>query len=875
MRRKNRKVAMLIWPLIAVTGIAASLLTKDAWQFSQGSTTTLIDVRSIVSTRHTPQPRLLDVEPPRHDAIDRLGESRQTTLHPRREEDATSPLNASQAGNAWGTVVEAPAAVSLHAPLLETKDELAGWEEPTRNAQRHTVATVAKAAQPVEPRAIAAIQRSDVGNQPQAWPATPVLRSMLRNLAQYPVAATWCNAVALELEALRALRAISAPHGEAMLTRLADLTREGLATAETLSDRETQTAWLRTAYSLQRRLAVWIPVWETSSQSHQRQTGAWQFTSTDRPFLVDTEEVRRRAENVARLCEQTGDAEAWRYYLLLHRVSDATQPLDPARRRITAQRLLSRLEWPGLTEPQRQWMQHPEIQDLAAAVRPWAAGPVDYRHLLQQIERQEADAIDLVSIDVAGTSQTLRFAAGPAPQAVATAIDTHYRNANLRFAVSQDFLNRLLPDVPDRTQPVQQEIMGTRITGTGIIASDVQIQLVPASDRWSLELRTNGQVSAHTKGRNGPVTVRNKSEATYQASTAINVTQEGVELSNSTAEARQQTYLRGIHTQYDGFPLIGSLVRGLAMSKYRDSAPQVKRISEARMERQIAAGIDAELETQIRTKSEQLTDQLLGPLARLRLDPTVVDLQTDETRLTARYRLAGDWQLAAFTPRPRAMSDSLLSVQVHQSAINNTFERLAPADAPVAIRTVATQVMAMFGQDAKRLPEDLPDDIRVQFSKTRPVTVELDGDRMWLTFRVVQLVGDGGLDLRHFIVRANYHGEVDGLRARLVRDGHLSIQGPRMSMGQRVAVRAVFNKVLSEKRPLPLTSDRLALHPATAGTHISQLEMRDGWLAFAIAPSRTNGTAPTSSEPADQAQLQVADQSPLENGVYRNTPRPR
>ena len=46
-------------------------------------------------------------------------------------------------------------------------------------------------------------------------------------------------------------------------------------------------------------------------------------------------------------------------------------------------------------------------------------------------------------------------------------------------------------------------------------------------------------------------------------------------------------------------------------------------------------------------------------------------------RLIARYRLAGTNHLGAFTPRPQAPSDTMLSVQVHESMLNNTIDKLA------------------------------------------------------------------------------------------------------------------------------------------------------------------------------------------------------
>jgi hypothetical protein len=125
----------------------------------------------------------------------------------------------------------------------------------------------------------------------------------------------------------------------------------------------------------------------------------------------------------------------------------------------------------------------------------------------------------------------------------------------------------------------------------------------------------------------------------------------------------------------------------------------------------------------------------------------------------------------------------------------------------------------------------------VRFARTRPITVEIDEGRMWVTLRIVSLTRTDRLDLTQFIVRAAYKPQFSGMQASLVRDGHLRISGPRMSMRERLPLRAIFNRVLSPNRPLTLITSRLADHATTEGLAVSQLELRGGWIAMSISES--------------------------------------
>jgi len=178
-----------------------------------------------------------------------------------------------------------------------------------------------------------------------------------------------------------------------------------------------------------------------------------------------------------------------------------------------------------------------------------------------------------------------------------------------------------------------------------------------------------------------------------------------------------------------------------------------------------------------------------------------------------------------------------MSLQVHQSAFNNTIEQLLPRGEATSIETLLDNIAATFGQEQWQVPDDVPDNITIQFSNTRPVTVEIEDNRLWITLRIVRLHRPDSVDLTNFIVRAAYKPEVDGIKANLVREGHLRISGPRMSMRERLPARTIFNKVLSSNREIPIIIPRLQQHPALEGLAVSQLELRSGWLAVAISES--------------------------------------
>jgi hypothetical protein len=636
----------------------------------------------------------------------------------------------------------------------------------------------------------------------------------------------WASRVQSQLASLHALPRLGDEAAGRIMDRLNGLALEGRQQAELIEDRQQQVHWLRASYAISRRTAVWMPVWDLS----QHDDVLRDINDAEATGSLETVVEQVRNDLIA-----TGDVAGWNTFLMLDEIMEHGRGDNLAARALLAQRLMSRVEWHSLGKEQSEWLQRASIEGLVAVIRPWAHTNIDYAELLSQLERQESNAIDLAAVEIASAAQTLRFAESPAAVKVSDEINTHYRNANVRFAISERFIERMIPAIESTSMPVNTEVMGARVSGVSQIQSDFEIDLEPAVDRWLIKLKANGRVETDSVGRQGVVAVRTAASAKFNAASQIEVTKRGLSLGDANAKVRSSTRLRGVETSYDGWPLVGMLVRSIAEDRYREMAPQANRIANREARTRIESEIDEQLETRVDEAAVKVSEMVLGPLGRLQLDPRVTDMRTTDQRLMARYRVAGDWQLGAFTPRPRALSDSLMSVQLHQSALNNTLEQLISADQPIDIRTLIRKSAGTFGKQDVVIPDDIPDDVTVQFARTRPITVEIQDGMLWLTVRVLRLRREEGIDLTQFIVRAGYRPEIEGMNARLVRDGHLRISGPRMAMRERLPVRAIFNKVFAASREIPLTVPRLIENPATEGLVVSQLELRDGWLAMAIS----------------------------------------
>ena len=88
---------------------------------------------------------------------------------------------------------------------------------------------------------------------------------------------------------------------------------------------------------------------------------------------------------------------------------------------------------------------------------------------------------------------------------MAEAVEQHYRNANVRLAISAEMLNRLAGDERTESKPVRDQIGGTYVHGRSNVRSESRVLLDPSADEWQLELSANGVVESNTLADGGPV----------------------------------------------------------------------------------------------------------------------------------------------------------------------------------------------------------------------------------------------------------------------------------------------------------------------------------------------------------------------------------
>ena len=598
-------------------------------------------------------------------------------------------------------------------------------------------------------------------------------------------------------------------------------------------DSKTTELAARSAYAIKRRTQLWKGVYaclQNAGQPSLQSVAA--FNAAELSQLVDS--VRHDAK-------ATGDVKGWEIYLQLDKLAKiAAAPQRTQQETATVRTVLDRVSWRGLTKTQHAFLEQASVKSLADCIQPLAITPIDYQQLLHDFEVLENEPLHRCSGTVIAALESLRYSNDRAQIALSTAINTYYRNANLRIAIADELINRFMPEQESMSRPVRERILGAHTTGASTIDNDLKISLIADPQAWHIRLNLTADINSRTSSEKGPATVHSRGQIQVESGREIIISADQMRIKPGQSNiSSSNTHTRGIETSFDSLPLLGSMVRQFVDREVREQMPIAKRVTANIISRQTDAEFDSQLQTQVRTAQTQMEDRVIKPLQFLGLDSDVVDLRTTDSRLIARYRLATNNTMAAHTPRPQAPSDSLLSIQVHQSSFNNACNQMRLGEHDWTINELIDELSQQLHLQVVFDQSQLPEGVSLRFEKENPLTLEFVDDTIYLTLRFANLNQNGRINLNNFIIRVSYVAQADGLQTKFIRTGAVSVDGERLGMRDRLPLRAIFGRIFAGHSEIRLLNEQWLTDPRLQGLAVSQIVAREGWLALAISETKS------------------------------------
>lgn len=672
------------------------------------------------------------------------------------------------------------------------------------------------------------------------WPCPTALIAQLDELSSQASCRVWCSAVRQRLDDLQAADSLTAPQVSALLGGLRGLLDDGQRLAQDTSDDQIRSRWSRAVFALQRRVQVWEQVALIAAEESLAEANC-----------RDADLLRQAYAAWSDQLQSLPKGDVWARYLLMDEAQSrlfGDLAADTVESRNLAKRILMRADPSVLTPSQQAFLQRPECAEYLRQLRRVATEPVDYARLLAELESYESDRSTSAALHVAAAQQVLRWSDDEAVRELGQRLDTNYRNANLRVAISRSLMERLLPPPEPVAERVEEVIQGAYTTGCCETLTQLQVSLLPSETSWRIGLAANGQVATETQSTSGPARFRSRGNSVFAAAKEVVIHPHGCYHRAAVADAETSNELTSVSTTLDSVPLVRELARAIAVDRFRADSQAAEREVRRRVATTASDRIDAEVNDRLNDVRQLFGQHFFGPLQKLALNPRTTDMATSEQEVVARLRLAGHHQLAAHTPRPLPPATSVFQVQVHESAVNNFLEQLGWEGRRANVHELYRQIAELFSLPPRELPEDLPDDVFIRFAGQTPLRVTFQEGRVSFQLALAEL-SQGTNSWKNFSVRVHYRHDPAQPGTDLVRDQYVELLGQRLHLRDQIALRGVFSRVFSQNKPIQLVSGELRTDSRLDGLEIDQLAIEHGWLSLSLGevpeqPRTARGSTP-------------------------------
>ena len=456
----------------------------------------------------------------------------------------------------------------------------------------------------------------------------------------------------------------------ATLQQLEEAATQAIPLQAIVKDKTALQKLSRTEHALTRRIDVWQQVRQVEAPGQAR---------AGLPTM-DPQAVAECLAAIDAMLRDRPERSAWESFLELDKLrawlAHRGGPKDRVPRALAAE-ILKRLDAPVMSARQRRFVSTGPIGALRQELLRHTAETVDTAALLRQLERYERTGLAADARLLARDCRWLALSPAEKSRQLGDAIDAHYRNANVRVAISGELLNRLIPKRDPEYASVDDTLLGLPVHGQSLTSTTVRVLLVPDPNRALVALQVTGHVSSLTSATSGPATFINDSNSMYAAAKSIEVNLQGIRLGPTQVDVYNKTTLRNVKTDFDGIPLVGQLAKGVARSQREQKEPATHPRSEGEGCGQ-GPGADRRRDHgSPRAIGRPVGGEGFRPVGGARAGPGD-DCGADHRAARDHADSPGgrrtSW--AATRRAPRRPADSLASFQVHESVINNVVQRL-------------------------------------------------------------------------------------------------------------------------------------------------------------------------------------------------------
>lgn len=432
-------------------------------------------------------------------------------------------------------------------------------------------------------------------------------------------------------------------------------------------------------------------------------------------------------------------------------------------------------------------------------------------------------------------------------------LQRHLFNYNVRIVATEEFLNRMMSEARTEKGPVVDFILGANVSGNQTTATRVTFDLRPSTKNARFDLTLNGTIQSSTVGVTSEATVYTQGNHTFVAKKAV--TFDGVKFATGPGiiNVNPHNTTTGIATAMSG-GLFGGIAQSVASREVEARRGAAEAIAASRVRDRVLPKFNSEVDKNFSDASGRLEKEVFSGLKETGLYPDAFVYQSTESTLNLDSRLMNDKELGADLPVTIAPADRGATLMMHETAVNNTIDRIGLAGQTVTEPQLREKLEAFFSKalnkevklspppkiakvenEAKAEEEDEDDKgtSSIVFANTDPIRVQFENGELVLVLRAgFKQEGKDDIPAREITVPITFEIKNDKI---FITRGSVRVLAAG-GEGGGIAINGVVRKKIQNALPDREVDTKVEIKgpKATVTTNVSSIKLLDGWVHISV-----------------------------------------
>ena len=354
----------------------------------------------------------------------------------------------------------------------------------------------------------------------------------------------------------------------------------------------------------------------------------------------------------------------------------------------------------------------------------------------------------------------------------------------------------------------------------------------------------SGTIQSNTVGVTSQATVQTSGYHTFLAAKPVTFDGQKFITGPATISVNPHNTTTGISTNVGG--LFSGIARNIASNEVEARRGQAEAIAASRVRERVLPKLNEEADKSFADATTKVEKELFAGLRATGLYPDAITYQSTDTVLRVNSRLMALGELGADTPHSGLASERGATVMLHETAINNSLDRLELAGQTLNDKELRAKMEAFlskalnrevkFKETAKAPAEDGEEEktlSAIMFAPSDPMRVQIENGELVLVIRAgFKQEGKDDIPMREIVAPIAF--EVKGKEILATR-GSVKVTAAD-GAGGGIAINGVIRKKIQSVLPDRTLDGKVEIKGPnkTVQAYVTRVKIADGWVAITV-----------------------------------------